>query len=403
MALDIVQLNSTVTALANTVKSLTKTVDKMAAQPNYGGGRDTVPAEPVDRKGRLTKGFKSPREFIQMVYEAYDLHKGDVSKVDKRLAGMLAKTAGSDEQMVVNDPYGGFLVPPAYSPELLKIDPEDDPMGGRTRKMPMGAPVLKINARVDKNHTTSVSGGFTVARKIETAAAAASRGEFEQIELNANSLFGFAYATEELMTDSPQSFAAIIAAGFSDQFNYKIIDERINGTGIGEYLGVLNSPALVSVTKDSGQDAATVTFTNVVNMRSRCWGYSQAIWLANHDVMPQLLTLNQQIGLGGVPVWQPSAREDHPDMLFGRPLIFTEYCKTVGTVGDILLVNWNEYLEGIYQPMKSDESIHVRFDRNERAFRFSIRNAGAPWWRTALTTKNSTNTLSPYVALATRA
>jgi hypothetical protein len=74
--------------------------------------------------------------------------------------------------------------------------------------------------------------------------------------------------------------------------------------------------------------------------------------------------------------------------------------QTLGTAGDLMLVNWSQYLEGTYQPLQSAESIHVRFVNNERAFRFTMRNDGAPWWRSALTPKHSSNTLSPYVRLA---
>ena len=125
--------------------------------------------------------------------------------------------------------------------------------------------------------------------------------------------------------------------------------------------------------------------------------------MANHDTLPQLMLLNQSVGTGGVPVWQPSAREDRPDTLLGRPIFFTEYTDTVGNADDILLCNWSQFLEGVYQPMQSAESIHVRFLNNERTFRFSLRNAGSCWWRAALTPKNSSNTLSPFVGLAARA
>jgi hypothetical protein len=55
------------------------------------------------------------------------------------------------------------------------------------------------------------------------------------------------------------------------------------------------------------------------------------------------------------------------------------------------------------RPLKSDESIHVRFLYNERTFRFVLLNAGQPWWKSALTPKHSSNTLSPFVTLAPRA
>ena len=103
-----------------------------------------------------------------------------------------------------------------------------------------------------------------------------------------------------------------------------------------------------------------------------------------------------------VPVWQTSARDGEPDLLFGRPAIASEFCQTVGTTGDIILGNWAEYLEGTYEPLNSAESIHVRFVNHERTFKFWMRNAGRVWWRTALTPRRSTQTLSPFVALQSR-
>lgn len=343
------------------------------------------------------KGFKTPREFMMTVMEA-----GRGKKLDERLNILKQAAAGSDEAGTFSDPYGGFLVPEGFSPELLQLTPEGDPMAGRTRQVPMTNPIVKFPARVDKNHSTSVSGGLRVFRRAEADSSPSSRMELEQVSLEAHNLFGLSYATEEILTDSPISFVAILASGFQDEFNSRIIDERLNGTGVGEYLGVLNSPALITVAKENSQTADTVVYENVIKMRARCWGYSDAIWLANHDVLPQLMLMNQTIGDGGLPVWQPSAREDHPDILLGRPLFFTEYCQTVGDVGDLVLANFREYLEGTLQPLQSAESMHVRFVNHERAFKFWLRNAGAPWWRSPLTPKNSAATLSPFVTLAER-
>jgi len=131
------------------------------------------------------------------------------------------------------------------------------------------------------------------------------------------------------------------------------------------------------------------------------YGYGNAIWIANHDTLPQLMLLNQSVGTGGAPLWQPSAREDHPDTLLGRPLFFSEHMQTLGTAGDILCGDWSQYLEGTLQGLQSAESIHVRFAEHERAFKFWLRNAGACWWRAALT-PNVGSTLSPFVRVATR-
>lgn len=311
-------------------------------------------------------------------------------------------TAGSDEQGLYSDPYGGYLKKTSMRSEMLKVGTEDDPIGPLTTKIPMDAPTVKIPARVDKNHTTSVSGGFRVYRRSETQSVGLSRMEMETVQLDAIPLFGAAAATEELLQYSLPAFIAIIKAGFQDEFPAKLMRERLEGTGVGQYEGVLNSDCIVSVAAESGQSVDTIVLDNIYKMRSRCWKYSRAIWTANHDTLPQLATLNAVVGTGGVPFWQPSAREDHPDMLMGRPLYFTEFQPKVGDTGDLLLGVWSEYLEGQLSPVQDAESMHVRFLEHERVFKFFTYNAGRVWWRSALTPAKSSDTLSPFVKLAAR-
>jgi HK97 family phage major capsid protein len=343
------------------------------------------------------KGFKSAREFFSLVMDASV--SGHVS--DDRLRFLA--TAGSDEAGAYSDPYGGFLVPAGFYANLLSRAAETDPTIGRTTVIPMATPKVSIPARTDTTHTSSVSGGLVVYRRAETQTVSSSRMTVEQVELNAVPLMGLSYATEELLSDSAISFAALIEAGFRDEFASKILNEKINGTGAGQYEGVINSPCTLSVTAETGQDADSLVYENIIKMRSRCWGYQNAIWLYNHDCLPQLMQLVMTIGTSGVPMWQNSARESEPDMLLGRPAFPTEYCPTVGDAGDIILGNWSQYLEGTYQPLESAESLHVRFEYNERTFRFLMRNDGRCWWRTYLTPKKSSATLSPFVVLAARA
>lgn len=309
---------------------------------------------------------------------------------------------GSDEQGNYADTYGGFLKPTQVQPGLMQVAFEGDPTAGLTTMLPMAAPVVKINARTDKNHSTSVSGGLTFTRTAETVAATPSRMAIEQITMEAQNLVGAAYATEQVLTDSPVSFAALLSAGFSAQRAAHILNEKIRGLGGNEYLGILNSPAKVEISKETNQPADTIAYVNVLKMRARTWGYGSAVWLANHDCLPELAQMSLAVGTGGAPVFVPGSFGATPDTLLGRPIIYSEYMNTLGDAGDIACVNWSQYLEGIYQPMRSDESIHVRFLNLERTFRFYERNCGAPWWRSALTPAKGSNTLSPIVTLQAR-
>lgn len=374
------------------------------------------------------RGFRTPREFLLSVMKNRGQSREQIR--DERLqplavlddndeaadgAGLIFMmpkaftppsilgAAGSDEQGGYADDVGGFLRQTTVLPGLLQVGMEGDPT--TTQGVPMATPIVKLPARVDKDHTSSVSGGFTVSRSAETVAKTATRAKFEMVALEAASLFGLAFATEEILTDSPISFIALIDAGFRDQFAHEILSEKIRGKGGDQYIGVLDAAngSLITVAKESAQAADTIVAANVVKMRARCWGYSQAIWLANHDTLPELVKVHLAGTNGDVFLFAPGNGTDKPDTLLGRAIFFTEYAATLGDKGDLILGNWSQFLEGTYQPLQSAESMHVRFLNHERAFKFWVRNAGAPWWRTALTPHKGPNTLSPFVTLADRA
>lgn len=346
------------------------------------------------------KGFASRAEFLAAVAIAADGY------VDERLRPLWRAAAGSDEHGNYSDPHGGFLAPEAWAPQLFRVEPEDDPCAGRLLPVPMSAPVVNVRARVDKNHTTSASGGLIVARHVETTAIEPSRQEYENIRLRAHDAMGLTFASEEVVQDSFPSFSTLLAEAYRDEFASLFLEERIRGTGVGECLGVLKSPALIVVDKEGGQAVASITGQNLIDMRARMWGYRRAVWIANHDAAPKLMTASVPIGTGGqlLQAWRAGSEEEGtPDLLLGRPLYYSEHCSTLGEVGDVICVDWRQYLDGTYQAMAGVDSIHVRFERMQRAFKFWTRNDGQPWWRAALVPKRSATTLSPYVTLAERA
>ena len=372
--------------------------------PEITGGHDRALDDPY-------RGFPKPEagglgQFLFSVIQA-GRHNG---YMDKRLASLrvtmgsgestLRAAAGSDEQQGGSQQHGGFVVPVGFTARLLMLEMENDPTQGVTI-VPMAVPTVQIPARTDKNHTSSVAGGITAAWRPETVALASSRVQMEQIMLTAHTLGGLAFVTEELLADSAISFAALLEASFRDAITDAVIRARISGTGVGQPMGVINSPALVSV-DTTGQTTGTLTIANILGMRKRSWRYSTAVWLANHDTYEQLAQVAISATGSSVFVFSPARGIDVPETLLGRPIIFTEYASALDTIGDIMLCNWSEYLVGTRQGAQVAESMHVRFAENELALRFTIRQAGEPWWRSALTPVNGANTLSPFVALATR-
>lgn len=339
-------------------------------------------------------GFKTSQEFFSAIAK----NRGRAGS-DERLRYLAA--VGSDEHNTQDGQYGGFGVPEAMLTEVKKVTPEMNPLAERVTSVPMEAPSVKLNARVDKDHSSSVAGGLQVYRRGEEGAATSSRQSMEQIVLSANSLTGLTYATRELIYSSPATVASILA-DFPQAFADKEFEEMLNGSGVDEFEGIANCPATISVAKEGGQAADTIVKENILKMRARCWGFQNAVWIANHDAYPQLAVVGGD-GNGSGNLYQNSISEDRPDTLLGRPIFYSEYTETLGDKGDIYLLDMSQYLMGEYKAMESMSSVHVRFVENEEAFRFDKSNDARSWWRSALTPRKGASTLSPFVTLAARA
>lgn len=234
-----------------------------------------------------------------------------------------------------------------------------------------------------------------------------SKPKFRKIELNLKKLVGLCYATDELLDDSA-ALESVIKTGFTSEFGFLLDDAIINGTGAGQPLGILPAGCLVSVAKETGQKAATVVAENVIKMYSRIFASSRpnAMWLINQNIEPQLFTMSLAVGTGGIPIYMPAGGlSGQPyGTLFGRPVIAIEQAATLGTLGDIIFADLaNGYILAEKGGIKSDMSIHVRFEFDESVFRFVMRVDGQPVRASALIPyKGSSDTQSHFIGLATR-
>ena len=341
----------------------------------------------------ITHAFTQPGAFLAAVQHAAESNYRDV---DARLRQFAA--AGADEHRGDFGEHGGFLVPTgAVFPRTLRVG-INDPIAQRTTQIPMDEPTVAVPARVDKDHSTSVSSGLTVSRRAQTSAITSSRMELEQVTLAASTLMGLTFSTGELADTSPRALMALLEVGFSDEMNSTRLNERLNGTGSGEPLGNLTADCLIAVQKETGQAATTLIGENITAMALRCWNYAGAVWLANPDTREQLITSKFE----DVQLYQFSRTEGQPDTLAGRPIFYSEFMQALGSEGDLLCGVWSEYLDGTYQLFQSAESIHVRYETHEKAFKFWVRGDGRPWWKTVLTPRNGGATLSPFITLEAR-
>ena len=156
------------------------------------------------------------------------------------------------------------------------------------------------------------------------------------------------------------------------------------------------------MTKETGQAAATITHDNLKKMWARRFPGGDHVWYINQDCEPALDDLAKIIGTSGVEPNYVSYGPDGVLRIKGRPVETLEYASTLGTVGDITLVDWTQYAM-IASSIQQAASMHFKFDTDEQSFRTTMRVDGACMWKTALTPFKGTATQSPVVKLATRA
>ena len=135
-----------------------------------------------------------------------------------------------------------------------------------------------------------------------------------------------------------------------------------------------------------------------------CQLHGNAVGIANHDTIPQLHQMSQAVGTGGVPVFMPANQAVGPPFqtLFGRPILFSEKTPTLGTAGDIILADLSQCAIRMRVDVSLTVSLHVYFTSDEFAFRLRVRVDGRGLRGSAVTPANGSNTLSPFVQLATR-
>lgn len=343
--------------------------------------------------------FVTPGEFYQAVMRAGQ----PGGAVDRRLS---TRAASGLNESVPSD--GGFLVEHEMASGILKnlwstgmILPKISKITLSGNKNGMKFNGIDETSRADGSR----SGGIQAYWAAEAAEKTASKPKFRQIDLGLNKLIGLCYATDEMLDDAA-ALEQTINSGFNEEFDFKLTDSVINGTGAGQPLGITNSGCMVSVTKEAGQAANTIVYENVSNMWSRLIARSRpnAIWVINQDCEPQLNGMSLVVGTAGVPVYMPAGGLSNSpySTLFGRPVVPIEQCATVGDTGDIMLCDFAQYKAIDKGGMQQNVSIHVRFIYDESVFRFVYRFDGQPVLSSAITPFKGTNTLSHFVKLDAR-
>lgn len=316
------------------------------------------------------------------------------SVVDTRLieGGLFAAPANYHQSTGAE----GAMVPPAMRQEIWQLV-FNDPLLQLIPIEPTESPVVDI---IGDETSPWAATGVQAYWRVEAGQMSASKLDTKTKQVRAHELYAFVLAPEELLEDAPR---------LNDRLNtkapaairWKVVESFMWGTGAGQPLGwaETNYAGKVSVSRAVASQVAPVDVSKMFSRLLSSDGPDRSFWVCNRDTLPELVT---RMTVGNVPVWLPPAgiQAAPGGTLLGRPIYFSEHCQTLGTAGDVQLVNPDGYYAIQRGQARNDSSIHLYFDYAITAFRWMFRFGGQPLLSAAVSAAKGANTKSHFVVLA---
>ncbi len=389
------ELDGLVTQIATVEDLAARSKDAALPQedPSNGAG-----GKPQDKE--TVRPFNSLGEQLQAIVNAAKTHTAD-----ERLIRVNNAVNGASEGVGAD---GGFAVQEDFAGAIMESCVERSELLSRLDTFTVGA---SSNAArwlmVDETDVSAaVFGGVQMFWASEGVTVGTSKPRFREMKMDLEKMMGFAYATDELLAD-----AAFMTGFFGSAF--QLAADRlltagvIAGDGVGKPMGILNSSALISVAKGTGQAAKTLTGENIIKMLGRAMPKDRQnlVWLMHPDLEEQLPYLTITQGTESKFLWNPEGGLGGFDSqrVLNKPVLFDDNCSAVGKKGDIMLLDPKQYMLLKKGTAKQDWSMHVEFLTDQMCFRLVFRCNGMPKVSVPITIKNSTQTRSPFVTLADRA
>lgn len=270
-------------------------------------------------------------------------------------------------------------------------------------------PTDKFEVKVPVDEDTPYgTGGVRAYWRVNAGSMTRSKPNTQRRSVPLEELYAFVEADAELRDDGAR-LSARLTDRSARAIRWELGNAAMFGDGVGKPLGAWNAsqPGLVVVAKEDGQTASTIVVANLLNMLARFIEVESdvPVWYYHPSCLPQLMTMT----IGDQPMWvNGDATRGIPPTLFGYPAIKEHRCQPLGSQGDILLgspMGWYGARRGGEGDggIEFASSMHLLFDYNAMAFRWTIRAGGQPYLSAPVAPMNGSATLSHFLALAERA
>lgn len=363
------------------------------------GGEPQVLADPK-------RGFKTVGEFCRAVRNE---GPNVTQPRDERLQVMAAAPTTFGSEGVGTD--GGFAVPPDFSRVIWTYTLGEDFLLPLTDGV-----IVQGNSMVFPKDETVPWGtdGIRAYWQAEAAAGSQTKPKLSTTIERLYKLLALVPVTDELLADT-DALSSYIPGKAGDSIRWKVNEAILWGLGNGTPLGAFQSNAVITIAKETSQATLTLLFQNLAKMIARLppGSFGRSIWMINNDVLPAVMSLNNAApsGVPGTfPVWMPFGAAIGPvsvtspyGAIFTRPVMVSQHAKSFTNAGDVMLFD-PYYVRSITKGngIQSAMSLHLYFDADAAAFRFTFRVDAQPKVVNPIAPWNGANNLSPFLLLGAR-
>lgn len=344
-------------------------------------------------------GPEASREFENL---GQFMHAVRFSPNDQRLnfvegAGSNGQDELSAEMRMDNQTAGGFMVPPQLRQIIMSVPAQEALVRPRAQVIDAGDPPdagVSMPA-LDQTGTnpSNMFGGIQVSWIAEGEEKPETDAKLREISLVPKEVAGFVTVTDKLLRNWRASSAFIenlLRGGVNAAEDYAFV----RGDGVARPLGVINAGATKWINRATSN---LVTYPDLVAMVARLLmrGGTSPVWSMPQSVLPQLALM---VDPEGHYIWQANAKDGFAGQLLGYPVRWNNRQPSLGSKGDVLLVDWNYYLikDGSGPFVAASE--HVKFTSNKTVIKIFWNVDGAPWLTAPIKEENGYD-VSPFVGL----
>lgn len=277
---------------------------------------------------------------------------------------------------------GEFLLPLTQVPEIFSVSNQQPGLFQYARRYNVPGRSLRIPYLVQDEGTTTLNRPMAGKIANVTIVGEGSTKPTREPTFAQRLLTMYKYAAitqfgDELLGDDftgelPSEVTTAVGGQIINKMNEDI---TIDGTGSNEPLGALNNSntSLVAVNRAT---ASTFSAADAFAMYERHTHGPNSVWMISRRVLAKLFAL--QTTNNTMVTWIANLRDKPQMLLLGLPVIVTDLLPTLGTKGDVALVNGDFYAMGLRQALTVESSIHVAFIQDVTTYRFVARGGGIP-------------------------